>query len=168
MTTVQPETITNVHPFPAIKPGHRLVPARVARRDEAGVIVYIECPTSWCTEDHVAEPVGNVEDVMHRGDNTAELVVDSFACTPVPHQLYASIVSDPASTNPLLRAAHIEVEDADGGRTAALTPEMGEELADRAVAFAAQLRDLARTVRLHNAATSDLDEALRQMQGGAA
>ena len=51
-----------------------------------------------------------------------------------------------------------------GNEYAHLTPEMAEELADKAVSFASYLRSLARTARLHNAAGDsdpDMDEATR-------
>jgi hypothetical protein len=136
-----------VHPFPAMRPGFRLAPAAVGR-DGRTQIVGIFCP-AWCTESHVDEPVGNVEDVMHRGDQS-ELTVESFAFAPIPHQLYAYLAADPVASNELLRSTHVVVDNADGSQSAFLTPEMAETVADNAVKFASQLRTLARTARLHN------------------
>lgn len=162
---------SNVAAFPAIKPGHRLVPAKVARRDEPGVIVYVEDPT-WCVEDHVDEPVGNVEDIMHRGD-TAGVYVPTFGYGAYPIQMHAWIEADPAAANdPNFRAAHVTMQDATGGSFSHLTPEMAEKVADELVGFASQLRHLARTARLANQTTGDsdpdMDEALRRARGGQA
>jgi hypothetical protein len=144
-TTVQ--GAFNVAPFPAMRPGFRLTPAAIGRSGRTQ-IVYIEDPV-WCTEDHLGEPVGNVEDVMHRGDQS-ELCVESLAFAPIPHQLYAYLATDPVAADPRLRATYIAVDNADASLMAFLTPEMAETVADNAVKFASQLRQLARTARLHN------------------
>lgn len=158
--------MNTVATFPAIKPDHRLVPARVGRTNDTSVIVYVECPT-WCTEDHVAESVGDAVDISHSSGSEG-LYVRSLLKTVPTHELFAAIQSDPAASDPRLRQAHIVVEDR-GNEYAHLTPEMTEELADKAVSFASHLRQLARTARLHNSAgDSDMDEALRRVQGGAA
>ncbi|RSS16629.1 DUF6907 domain-containing protein [Streptomyces sp. WAC08401] len=159
----------NVHPFPAIRPGYRLVPAAVGRT-ETRQIVYIECPT-WCTENHVEEPVSNVEDVMHRSTATYDdaLCIPSFGPAPFPIQLFAYVEADPVATNLLMQAAHITVEDPHSASTAQLTPEMAEKLADDVIGFASHLRHLARTVRLANQAGDsdpDMDEALRRVREG--
>lgn len=163
--TVQP---TNVHPFPAIAPGHRLVPARVGRTNDTSVIVYVECAT-WCTVDHVAEPVGDAVDISHTSDPEG-LYVRSLLKTTPTHELFAALQTDPVASDPRLRQAHIVVEDG-GNEYAHLTPEMADELADKAVSFASHLRSLARTARLHNTAGDsdpDMDEALRRVQGATA
>jgi hypothetical protein len=157
----------NVHPFPAIKPDHRLVPARIGRTNDTSVIVYVECPL-WCTDDHVAEPVVNAVDISHTSSSEG-LGVPSLLKNGLAHEMFAAIQSDPVAADPRLRAAHIIVEDGSNDY-AFLTPEMTDELADKAVAFASHLRSLARTARLHNAAGDsdpDMDEALRRVQGGA-
>lgn len=144
MTTVQP---ANVHPFPAVKPGHRLVPAKIGRTNDTSVIAYVECPL-FCIDDHVDEPVRNIEDIVHRGD-TASVLVPTFGYGAYPIQMHATVEADPSADDPL-RAAHITVQDAGGSAYSHLTPEMAERLADEAVKFAAQLRNQARTARLHN------------------
>lgn len=144
-TTVPP---TNVTPFPAVKPGHHLVPAKIGRTNETSVIAYVECPT-FCIDDHVDEPVRNIEDIVHRGD-TASVLVPTFGYGAYPIQMHATVECDPTATDPQFRAAHITVQDAGGSSYSHLTPEMAERLADEAVKFAAQLRNQARTARLHN------------------
>ncbi|MGX1129922.1 hypothetical protein RKD49_002112 [Streptomyces glaucescens] len=161
-------TTSNVHPFPAIKPGHRLVPAKI-ESGATSTLIYIECPT-WCTEDHLGEPVRAVEDVMHRGD-TANLYAPTFGYGAYPVQMHAWVECDPVATDPQFRAAHISVSDAGGNDGSHLTPAMADKLADDMVSMASQLRTLARTARLHNAAgDSDpsMDEALRRIRGGVA
>jgi hypothetical protein len=124
-----------------------LAPAAVGRNGRMQ-IVHLPCP-NWCTEDHVGEPVGSVEDVMHRGDQ-CELTVESLAFAPIPHQLYAYLAADPVAADPRLRATYIAVDNADASLMAFLTPEMAEAVADNAIKFAEQVRALARTARLHN------------------
>jgi hypothetical protein len=138
----------NVYPFPTIKPGHRLVPAKVGRTNDTSMIAYVEC-ANWCIEDHVDEPVRNIEDIVHRGD-TASVLVPTFGYGAYPIQLHATVESDPTAQDPQFRDAHITVQDAGGSAYSYLTPEMADRLADEAVKFAAQLREQARTARLHN------------------
>lgn len=134
---------------PAVAPGSRLVPARVARANESGVIVYIECP-NWCTEDHVEEYVANVEDVMHRGDMARAEVASFLNDTTLIYALNARLEADPIARDTRLRGAHVTVWEDGGPETAELTADMAEELADDLVGLAARLRHLARTVRLVN------------------
>ena len=159
---------SNLAVFPAIASNHRLVPARVGRTNDTSVIVFVECPL-WCTTDHVAEPVGDAVDISHASGSEG-LFVRSFMKTSATSELFAAIQTDPVASDPRLRQAHIVVEDG-GNDYAHLTPEMADELADKAVSFASHLRSLARTARLHNTAGDsdpDMDEALRRVQGGAA
>ena len=144
----QQSTSVNLHS----KPGHRYVPAKVGHTNDTSVIVLIEDPL-WCTEDHVAEPVVDVEDVMHRGEAASVTVTTgvSFGDSPVTHRMFAYLESDPVATNPMLHAAHVTVEDGHGTEFAFMTPEMAEQLANDFIGFASSLRDLARTARLHNA-----------------
>lgn len=162
-------TASNVHPFPAIKPGHRLVPAKVGRSEDSSVVVYIECP-NWCVEDHVVESVRDAEDVMHRGGN-ASLYVPTFGYGAYPVQMHASVECDPASNDPQFRAAHVTVVDAGGNNYCHLTPDMSEHVADEMIGFASELRQQARTARLANQTAGDsdpdMDEALRRVRGEA-
>ncbi|MFB7500061.1 hypothetical protein ACFC09_36180 [Streptomyces sp. NPDC056161] len=158
----------NIHPFPAVMPGHSLVPARVGRANDASVIVYVECP-NWCTVDHVTDPVADAVDISHISDSEG-LYVRSFMKTAPTQELFAAIQTDPVASDPRLRQAHVVIEDG-GNDYGYLTPEMAEDLADKAVSFASHLRHLARTARLHNTAgDSDpsMDEALQRVSGGAA
>jgi hypothetical protein len=167
----------NVHPLPAIKPGHELVPAAIGRRGEHGQIVFIECPTAWCVVDHVAERQVALEDIVHssydaqNGGTEAEVVVESFMSSVAAFAMYASIQSDVGSHDPRLRGAHVVLDDG-SQEDAFLTADMTEKLADDLIGFASQLRHIARTVRLANQATGDsdpdMDEALRRVRGGAA
>lgn len=129
-----------------LQPGSRLVPAKVGRTNATSVIVWIQCPT-WCTEDHVAEPVISVEDVTHYSDMSA-VSVYSFLKSGAVHQLFAGIQSDPTAADGRLRGAHVAVEDGDD--FAYLTPDMAEETADELIGFASQLRHLARVAREAN------------------
>jgi hypothetical protein len=135
---------------PVVSPGHHLAPAAIGRSYETPKLIWIECP-DWCVEDHVGEPVGNVEDVMHRGDHS-ELTVESLAFAPIPHQLYAYLAADPVAADPRLRATYIAVDNADASLMAFLTPEMAETVADNAIKFAEEVRALARTARFANQA----------------
>ncbi|MFD8453907.1 DUF6907 domain-containing protein [Streptomyces coelicoflavus] len=171
----QQPTAATVHPFPAVKPGFRLVPAKVGATNRTSTVVYIECP-NWCTEDHVENAVRNVEDILHC-TGTEGFVVETFTGdTSFPgapgwvHGLWAGLESDPAATDSDMRRAHVVVED--GSNYAYLTPQMAEQLADTVVGFASELRHLARTARLHNSVESgdsdpDMDEALRRVRGEA-
>lgn len=159
--------VANVAPFPAIKPGHRLVPARVGR-NERTQIVYVECPL-WCTEDHVANWQYDVEDIVHYGDMDGVTVPTMLKPGLAHFSWSVRIASDPTAPEPSLRAAHVLIDD-ENPDEARLTPEMADEMADDLIAFASHIRAAARTARLHNATTSDpnMDEALRQVREGAA
>lgn len=167
-------TTNNVHPFPAVKPGFRLVPAKVGHSNDTSVIAYIECP-NWCTEDHVKESVVDIADVMHRGDAATVSVLTGIEhqLRKVTHQLFAYLESDPvAPRGNLMNSVHIAVEDG-GNEYAFMTPEMAESLADEMIGFASDLRHQARTARLANQTNGDSDpdmgEALcRVREGGVA
>ncbi len=68
-----------------------------------------------------------------------------------------------------MRAAHVLVDD-DTPLQAHLTEALADKLADDFVAFAEQLRQLARAARAHNETADDsdpdMDEALRRARGG--
>lgn len=164
MSTTVPHS--NVHPLPATKPGHRLVPALIGNRQSAR-IAYVPCPT-WCVEDHLSEPSA-LEDIVHTS-KSEDVGISSFLKQDGSLLMYAMLQADPASTDPRLRQAHIGIET--GGLPDYHTPDMADAFADSLIAFALQLRGLARTARLHNAASGDsdpdMDEALRRVRGGAA
>lgn len=132
---------------PELPAGFRFAPVLIGRTGRAQV-AHLPCPV-WCVEDHLGEPVGNVEDVMHRGEQS-DLCIKSVAFAPIPHQLYAYLASDPVAADPRLRAAYIAVDNADASSMAFLTPEMAEKAADSAAEFAVELRRLARAAREAN------------------
>lgn len=140
-------SIQNVTPFSAVKPRHRLVPALIGTWKSAHVVP-IECP-QWCVEDHTAEPA-LFEDVTHTS-KSEDVGISSFLKPNGDLLMYAMLQADPASDDPRLRQAHIGIET--GDMPDYHTPEMAEAFADDLIAFALQLRGLARTARLHNAAT---------------
>ncbi|QKZ22054.1 DUF6907 domain-containing protein [Streptomyces chartreusis] len=164
VTDAGDKAATNVHPFPAIKPGHRLVPALIGNRKSAQV-AYIECP-NWCGDDHVTGPAA-LEDITHTS-RSEDVHISSFLRRDDALLMFATIEQDPAAKNPLLRAAHVAVEDGDAPHY--FTPDMAEALADDLIGFASQLRHLARTARLHNTSQGDSDpdmnEALRRVREG--
>lgn len=160
---------SNLYPLPTPRPGHRFVPAKVGHSNAASVIVLIEDPV-WCTEDHIAEPVRDLVDIMHRSEPSG-FGVHSFVRNIRTHELYAYMESDPVATDAAMKAAHVVIEDG-GNEYSYLTPAMAEELADRVVGFASHLRSLARAVRQANQTTGDsdpdMDEALRRVREGGA
>ncbi|MET9521492.1 DUF6907 domain-containing protein [Streptomyces coeruleorubidus] len=143
MTTVPS---SNVTPFPAIKPGHRLAPAAIGRSDDTPQIVGIFCP-NFCVEDHVADRQVAVEDITHSSE-TAHIGIKSFLSGRLALELYATIKSDPASDDPRLREAHIVLDDASDD--AYLTVDEAEETVGQLLGLAADLQGLIRTARLHN------------------
>lgn len=60
-------------------------------------------------------------------------------------EIYSQLFADPISEDPRMRAAAVVVTD--GSNDAYLTPDMADEFADGLVAFAEQVRALARTAR---------------------
>jgi hypothetical protein len=158
-------SLGNVTAFPA-EPGYRLVPALIGNRKSAHV-GYVKCPV-WCVEDHTAEPSA-LEDIVHTS-KSEDVGISSFLKQDGSLLMYAMLQADPTSTDPRLRQAHISIEI--GGLPDYHTPDMADAFADDLIAFTLQLRGLARTARLHNAANGDsdpdMDEALRRVRGGAA
>ncbi|MFJ7341435.1 DUF6907 domain-containing protein [Streptomyces sp. NPDC101110] len=121
----------------ALKPGYRLVPARIGRSTDEGIIVHLPCPT-WCVVDHVAEKSVFLEDVNHEGERRAMSFTPSSG-PRVPVEVYLS--QWPGSHEPQTQLAvdlDYEVETYD--RTAALA------LADQMAAFAEDVRRLAETL----------------------
>lgn len=129
----------------------RLVPAKIGRTGHVQTI-YIECP-DWCIVDHSSRE-GCLDDVMHYSDGDVVQVLTLTDDESGHSEMYATISADPSASDVRLRAAHIVINDGASATDAYLTPDMGEELADELIAFAAQIRHKARTVRLYNAARS--------------
>lgn len=147
-TPVRADHPTNVHPFPAIKPGHRLVPATIGRSGHTQV-VYIECPTAWCTQDHVADRQVAIEDVDHYSSIVGWSVDSMLDPGTAVHELYVRVHSDPSHELPELRTAHVLLGNG-APFDSYLTPDAADEAADELAAFVAKIRAAARTARLHN------------------
>lgn len=145
MTTVAPASESSSATPVTLTPGHRLVPALIGTRKSAHP-AWIECP-SWCVERHDEEPT-MLEDIMHTS-KSEDVGISSFLKRDDGSLLmYAMLQVDPEATDPRLRQAHIGIEHE--GLPDVHTPEMAEAFADDLVAFAQQIRGLARTARLHN------------------
>lgn len=161
-------TTNNVTPFPAVKPGYKLAPARIGRGDRKQII-YIECP-NWCTQDHVENFRYDVEDITHYGDMSS-VIVPTMTSDHAHFVWSVQVSSDPTASEPSLRGAHVLIDDEDTD-TARLTPDMADELADELIGLASDIRHAARTARLHNQTVRnadsdpDMDEALRRVREG--
>lgn len=155
----------NFTPFPAVKPGHRLVPARIGTWDR-NQIAYIECP-NWCTEDHLESP-SYIEDIDH-ATLSQGITVPTFIECDDDHYWTSRLEADPNSDDERMRDVHVVAGD-DSRFEARLTAEMAEQLADELIGFASQLRHQARTCRLANQTAGDsdpdMDEALRRVRNG--
>ncbi|MFD0417299.1 DUF6907 domain-containing protein [Streptomyces sp. NPDC127108] len=154
--------------LPSSTPGHELVPAMIGATPDTSAIVYIDCPTSFCTLDHIDEPVRHVEDLLHSSDSVDCTARSFLNMGRLGLYLSAVVQSDPASSDPRVRGAHILLEADD---LTYLTPEMAETLADEGIAFFSRLRQLARAAALHNQTVAadcdpDMDEALRRVRAG--
>lgn len=132
---------TNVHPFPAIAPGHHLAPVAIGAPGPTQKIVFVPDP-DWCAVNHVSNWVNYLEDLDHTGDEFAVHVRSFFNEARPAHTLTVAVGCDPMSSDPRMRAAHVIVGD-EGSVDAYLTPDMADE--------AAKIREAARTARLHNA-----------------
>lgn len=115
-----------------------LVPAIVS-----GVTVHIECPTSWCTVDHVADPEGFLADVWHGGE---------YIHLHAPHMgssddmiAWARLGIDPSSSMPEHRRPFVMVSQGDEDKFQ--TPDQADAFADNLEAFAARIRELAQIAR---------------------
>lgn len=161
-------TTSNVYPFPVIKPGFKLVPARTGRGDRKQ-ICYIECPL-WCTDDHVANWQYDLEDVSHYGDIDSMQVPTMTDPDTALYEWHTRMASDPTASEPSLRAAHVLISDS-GAVDARLTPDAADEVADELIGFASAIRHAARSARLANQTSADsdpdMDEALRRVRGEA-
>jgi hypothetical protein len=154
MATVAPEHIAAPVPAPAtpvtLPAGHRLAPARVGRPGSVQTIA-IPCP-AWCSQDHVDDWQYDVEDIEHYGPMFGVQVSTILNDTAL-YEWYGRVNSDPGSSDPRLRAAHVLVGDC-SREDAQLTPDMTDELADELIAFGLKLRAAARTARLANQAAA--------------
>lgn len=132
-------------PTPTVRPGYRLVPALIGTRLNSHV-AWIECPTTWCAENHMADPT-MLEDITHTS-RSEEVGISSFLKRDGSLLMYAMLQADPESDDPRLRRAHIAIES--DGMPDYHTPEMAEQFASDLEAFAGQIRRLAAAARQHN------------------
>jgi hypothetical protein len=134
-------------PAPATAPAasvtHRLRPALIGRPGYQQT-VYVPCPP-WCVLDHASDRQVAIEDVSHRGHVDFAQVSTMGDDTYSAFELYSQLYSDPSSGDPRMRGAVVVVTD--GSNDAYLTPDMADEFADALVAFAEQVRALAKTAR---------------------
>lgn len=152
------------------KPGYSLVPARFGKPGQQAD-VWVECPTAWCNDDHVKDWNHHAVDLDHWGSVDAGWDTD---CLTRPGDrmlsLDARLHSDPAATDPRLSAAHVLLDDE--SVQVYLSPDMAETVADELIAFAAQVRHLARQAREFNEKAApqprrgQADEALRRVRAG--
>lgn len=149
-TPMRAEQHTNVHPFPAIAPGHHLAPVAIGAPGPEQKIVFLPCP-DWCTTSHVSEWVHFLEDLDHTGDEFVVHLGSFFNGNQPVYSLSVALGCDPMSKDPQMRAAHIVVGD-EGSVDAYLTPDMADQAAVDLEKLAAEIRAAARTARLHNAA----------------
>jgi hypothetical protein len=122
---------------PAASVTPRISPALVN-----GQRVWLECP-SWCTEDHVAANERHLEDVCH-GSRAADLIVprqDGSARLMLLTRLIAGDYGSDEDREPLVT---VDVDDVQGMY---LSPKEADDFADGLVAFAEEIRALARTAR---------------------
>ena len=156
---------------PAVRPGFGWVPATIGRPDSTQTVL-VECPTAWCTVDHLEIREVAVEDITHYGPGTFFGVPDMSDDSTDMHEMYVNITADPAHGDPRMRAAHLVVANGHP-EDAHLTVEQGYELADALVRTAAEIRQALRTCERSNQLAAvdsdpDMDEALRRVRGGAA
>ncbi|WP_406345514.1 DUF6907 domain-containing protein [Streptomyces sp. NBC_00648] len=118
----------------------RLVPALVDSHQ-----IHIECPAAWCTLDHIEENPRDIEDIFHFGDD-ADLEVPRFNAEGEPLLFgYIRPGCDPFGQTPEQRQPFLYLEDG-SGEGAYMRAEQAAEFADNLIAFAAQVRAMARTI----------------------
>lgn len=141
---------SNVHAFPAIKPGYHLAPVALGAPSQKQRIVWDECP-DFCTESHVENFVHFLDDITHNGDAFSISVPSFLIPDAAVFQWSVRVSSDPTATDPQMRDSHIVLEG-DTHFDAYLTPDMASETAADLRKLAAKLDEGARTARLHNQA----------------
>ncbi|WP_060905366.1 DUF6907 domain-containing protein [Streptomyces scabiei] len=139
MSVASPESAVSVAP--------RLVPASIGRPGRVQT-VWIQC-FAWCTVDHVENREVALEDVTHYGPGPFVQVPTLLDDSTAVHEWYVNIMSDPASDDPRMRAAHLVVSAA-SPEDAHLTEEQGEELAAELIRMGTEIRQALRTCRLAN------------------
>lgn len=160
MTETVPATFAPV----AIKPGWRLAPALFGKPGNQGG-AWVECP-EFCAESHVDQWTQHAADLDHWGTEGARWDVATMHDPGMALLvLSARLYLDPNNPDPRMSAATVRVDDE--SVDVFLTPDMAEQAADELIAFAGQLRNLARQARTFNERSdrlrrSQADEALRR------
>src|SRR5918999_1527980 len=103
----------NVTPFPAIAPGHHLAPVALGAPGPKQQIVFVPDP-DWCRTNHIADWVHFIDDLDHTGEEFAVHVPSFFNGDAPVYSLTAAVVSDPMSSDPKMRDAHVVVGDKGG------------------------------------------------------
>ncbi|MHC3450807.1 DUF6907 domain-containing protein [Streptomyces prasinus] len=133
---------------PATPVTSRLVPASIGRPGRVQT-VHLACP-AWCHVDHVEVREVAVEDVTHYGPGGGLQVPDMSDDSAAVLEWYVNLISDPASADPRMRAAHLVVADGASANDAHLTEAQGEELADQLERLAADIRAALAVCRMAN------------------
>lgn len=102
-----------------------------------GSTIWVECET-WCTEDHVACPIGSLEDLSHSGPSVDVAVTRRNG--PSRHLFSVGLAVDPFSPDPAARTPFLFVDE---DETHYLDREDAADLADALIRAAAQIRDIA-------------------------
>lgn len=132
MTTVVPAQ--TLSPAASVTP--RLVPALVN-----GNRVHIPC-LPWCVSDHVADNERHLEDIAHCGALTDLVVPGEPGYRLLAH---ARLGADLFAPEPEQQAPFVVIDD--GSEMFHLSPDEADVFADRLIAFAEQVRALARVAR---------------------
>ncbi|MFC8986071.1 DUF6907 domain-containing protein [Streptomyces sp. NPDC057115] len=139
----------------------RLVPASIGRPGRVQT-VYIPCP-AWCHVDHVEVREVALEDVTHYGPGGGLQVPSMLNDDHAVHEWYVNIISDPAASDPRMRAAHLVVANG-GPDDAHLTDEQAEQLAAELERMAADVRAALAVCRTTNADQSALQASITTPQ----
>lgn len=131
---------TTVQPAASTMAQTSIVPAMVD-----GQRVFIECPTAWCTIDHVRENQKFLCDIWHSGE---------FADLEAPRRgdipdilAYARLGIDPFSEDEAMRRPFLFIEDGSSAQGSYLDAEHADQFADNLVAFAEKIRTMGRALK---------------------
>jgi hypothetical protein len=141
MATVAPGC--NVAPFAdAPAPESSVTSPRLRPALVNGQRCWLECPP-WCTEDHVAANERHLEDVCHTS-GVADLVAPRLGGAPQLLLMTRLIAGDGGSERDRRSQVTVDVDDVNGMY---LDPDEADVFAADLVAFAGQVRELARIAR---------------------
>jgi len=128
---------------PDLPAGFRLVPALIGR-EGAAQYAWIPCP-EWCDQDHASDRQVSIEDVWHSGP---------YVDLEMPHRdgsellAYFRLGLDPYSSDPARRRPFIFAEDGFTANGRYMDAEHVEAMCDKAEAAIAQLRAMAKAVKV--------------------